>query len=222
MADAGVDRVDHVRDWVDGWVVSRGATPPLVEPWGYTIHVGLPQQVGRHVIGATNDAVREEDVRKATESTRARNTHLKVFADPARVLPWLGPEWEPYGSDDYLMTTELTPAPAPEVPSGYHLRSWTRGAVTRLLITDADGAFAARGQVVPTGASAVVDQIETSEDHRRKGLGRVIMGTLHAAAHATGATRAVLACTPEGHLLYKAVGWRTVAPLTNATYVGPR
>ncbi|MEV5612291.1 GNAT family N-acetyltransferase [Streptomyces sp. NPDC052225] len=214
--------VDHVREWVDGWVVSRGATPPLVEPWGYTIHVGLPQHVGRHVIGATNDAVREDDVRKAAESTRGRNTHLKVFADPARVLPWLGPAWKPYGSGDYLMTTDLAPAAAPAVPSGYRLHSWTRGGVTRLLITDADGSFAARGQVAPTGASAVVDQIETSEDHRRKGLGRVVMGTLQAAAHAQGATRAVLACTPEGRLLYEAVGWRIVAPLTNATYVGPR
>ncbi|MEV1023561.1 GNAT family N-acetyltransferase [Streptomyces sp. NPDC050264] len=211
---------DLVRDWVDGWVVSRGATSPLAEPWGYTIHVGLPEQPGRHVLGATNDGVREEDVRKVAESTRARAFHLKVFADPERVLPWLGPEWQPYGSGDFLMATELTPAAAPQAPAGYRLHTWSRGGVTRVLLTDADGSFAARGQTAPTGASAVVDQIETSGLHRRKGLGRVVMGTLQEAARAQGATRAVLACTPEGRLLYEAVGWRIVAPLTNAKHLG--
>ncbi|WP_428952340.1 GNAT family N-acetyltransferase [Streptomyces sp. cg35] len=211
---------DLVRDWVDGWVVSRGATPPRAEPWGYTIHVGLEEHVGRHVLGATNDGVREDDVRKAAESTHARAFHLKVFADPERVLPWLGPEWRPYGSGDFLMARELTATAAPDVPAGYRLRTWTRSGVTRVLLTDTDGAFAARGQVAPTGASAVVDQIETSEHHRRKGLGTVIMGTLHAAAHALGATRAVLACTPDGRLLYESVGWRIVAPLTNAKHAG--
>ncbi|NEB80994.1 GNAT family N-acetyltransferase [Streptomyces sp. SID14478] len=211
---------DLVRDWVDGWVVSRGATPPLVEPWGYTIHVGQAEHPGRHVLGATNDGVTEDDVRKAAGSTRARAFHLKVFAEPERVLPWLGPEWEPYGSGDFLMAKGVTAAVVPEVPAGYRLRSWTRSGVTRLLITDTDGSFAARGQIALVGASAVVDQIETSEHHRRKGLGTVIMGTLDAAAHAQGATRAVLACTPDGRLLYESVGWRIVAPLTNAKHRG--
>ncbi|GAA2318634.1 GNAT family N-acetyltransferase [Streptomyces kunmingensis] len=211
---------DLVRDWVDGWVVSRGAAPPLVEPWGYTVHVGLPEQPGRHVLGAVNDGVREDDVRKAAESTRARAFHLKVFAEPERVLPWLGPAWQPYGSGDFLMATALVPTAGPAVPPGYRLRTWSRGGVVRALVTDADGAFAARGQVAPTGASAVVDQIETSLRHRRRGLGRVVMAALHAAAAAQGATRAVLACTPEGRLLYEAVGWHVVAPLTNAKHLG--
>ncbi|MFD7295475.1 GNAT family N-acetyltransferase [Streptomyces sp. NPDC059897] len=176
--------------------------------------------MSRHVIGATNEAVTEEAVRKAAESTRGRGTHLKVFADPARVLPWLGPGWKAYGADDFLMATDLTRAAAPPAPSGYIRHIWNRAGVTRVLLTDSSGAFAARGQIAPTGASAVVDQIETSEHHRRKGLGRVVMGTLQSAAHAQGATRAVLACTPEGRFLYESVGWRIEAPLANAKYVG--
>ncbi|MBO1336156.1 GNAT family N-acetyltransferase [Streptomyces sp. VRA16 Mangrove soil] len=212
--------VDHVREWVDGWVVSRGAAPPVAEPWGYTIRGGLMQSPGRHVLGAAGDAVREDDVRKVAESTRGLDLHLKVFADPARVVPWLGAGWEPYGSGDYLMATELRPAPVPDTPDGHVTHLWSRGGVTRILVTDADGTFAARGQVAPVGASAVVDQIETSPAHRRKGLGSLVMHTLHAAALAQGAVRAVLACTPEGRLLYESVGWKIVAPLTNAKYVG--
>ncbi|MFJ4710666.1 GNAT family N-acetyltransferase [Streptomyces sp. NPDC088785] len=210
----------HVRDWVDGWAASRGAAPPLVEPWGYTIYVGLAEHVGRHVLGAANDGVREADVREVAGSVTGRGTHLKVFAERERVLPWLGEGWEPYGADDYLMTTALSGAPAPAVPAGYRLRSWTRGGVTRVLVTDRAGAFAARGQVAPTGASAAVDQIETAAEHRRRGLGSVVMRTLHAAAHEQGAVRGVLACTPAGRLLYESLGWEVVAPLTNATYAG--
>ncbi|MBC9711290.1 GNAT family N-acetyltransferase [Streptomyces sp. TRM66268-LWL] len=210
----------NVREWVDGWVVSRGAAPPVREPWGYTVHGGLRGHVARHVLAATNDDVLEADVRKVSESTRGVDWHLKVFADPERVLPWLAPGWEPYGSGDYLMVTELAPAPVPGVPAGYLMHTWTRGGVARVQITDTDGSFAARGQIAPVGACAVVDQIETAEEHQRKGLGRLVMHTLHAAALAEGATRAVLACTPEGRLLYEAVGWRIVAPLTNAKFVG--
>ncbi|SDJ78772.1 GNAT family N-acetyltransferase [Streptomyces indicus] len=224
MVSAGFEsaREDvNVREWVDGWVVSRGASAPLLEPWGYTIHVGQIPHVARHVLAATNDAVLEADVRKATESARGLNWHLKVFADPERVLPWLAPGWEPYGSGDYLMVTELDASETvPGPPPGYRLHTWDRGGVTRVLLTDSDGSFAARGQIAPVGASAVVDQIETAEEHRRRGLGKVVMRTLHAAARAQGSTRAVLACTPEGRLLYEAVGWRTVAPLTNAKFVG--
>ncbi|NGO79287.1 GNAT family N-acetyltransferase [Streptomyces sp. YC504] len=210
----------NVREWVDGWVVSRGTTPPIPEPWGYTIHGGFPMHVGRHVLSATNDDVLEADVRKVTESSRGLGVHLKVFADPDRVHPWLAPGWEPYGAGDYLMVTELKPAPVPEVPDGYVMHTWTRGGVVRVLLTDTDGSFAARGQIAPVGACAVADQIETAEQHQRRGLGRIVMHTLHVAARAEGSTRAVLACTPQGRLLYEAVGWRIVAPLTNAKFVG--
>ncbi len=210
----------NVREWVEGWVVSRGAGEPVVQPWGYTVHVGQIGHVSRHVLGATHDDVLEADVRKVTESTRGIDWHLKVFADPERVLPWLAPGWEPYGSGDYLMVTDLTAGPVPELPDGFRLHTWNRGGVTRILIADAEGSFAARGQIAPVGESAVVDQIETSALHRRKGLGKIVMHTLHAAALAQGSTRAVLACTPEGRLLYEAVGWRIVAPLTNAKFVG--
>ncbi|MFI7012161.1 GNAT family N-acetyltransferase [Streptomyces sp. NPDC050145] len=206
----------RVRDWVGGWVLSRGATPPLPEPWGFTVHVGLASHVSRHVLGAANDGVREDDVRRAARSVRAVGAQLKVFADPERVLPWLGPEWEPYDLGDVLMTTELTDAEPPAPPAGYHLHTWTRDGVTRVLLTDTEGSFAARGQTATTGASTVVDMIETSEDHRRRGLGRVVMGTLQAAARAQGARQGVLAGTPSGRLLYRSLGWHTVAPLTNA------
>ncbi|RFU86747.1 GNAT family N-acetyltransferase, partial [Streptomyces triticagri] len=201
-----------VRAWVDGWIVSRGAAPPVVETWGYTIDVGLPGHVGRHVFAGTDDAVREADVREVTGAVTGVGTQLKVFAEPARVVPWLGPGWEPFGSGDYLMTARLVPGGAVAVPDGYRLRTWTAGGVFRCLVTDSGGSFAARGQIAVTGATAVVDQIETDAAHRRRGLGAVVMRTLAAEGAALGAETGVLACTPEGRLLYEAVGWSVRAP----------
>ncbi|MFG3049638.1 GNAT family N-acetyltransferase [Kitasatospora sp. NPDC048239] len=213
-----------VRSWVDGWIASRMAAPPTVEPWGYTVDVGVVGHVTRHVFDATGDAVREADVRKVAGSVRTGGTWLKIFAEPAVITPWLGPEWWIDDEPGYLMTVPLTPAPAHRLtaPDGYRLRSWVRGDVVRTMVATADGALAARGQIAVGGATAVVDQIETSADHRRKGLGSLVMRVLATAAHERGAQTGVLAGTPDGHALYASLGWQVLAPLTSAKYLDPQ
>ncbi|MGV9270358.1 GNAT family N-acetyltransferase [Kitasatospora sp. NPDC003701] len=211
-----------VRSWVDGWVVSRSAAPPIVEPWGYTVDVGVTDHVTRHVLDATGGAVREADVHKVVGAVRAPGTWLKIFADPAVVTPWLGPRWWVDDEPGYLMTVPLGAAHGLTAPAGYRLRTWARGDVVRALVTAEDGSLAARGQIAVTGATAVADQIETAAEHRRRGLGSLVMRTLAGAAHDRGAQTGVLAGTPDGHALYTALGWRVVAPLTSAKYLGPQ
>ncbi|WP_328750454.1 GNAT family N-acetyltransferase [Streptomyces sp. NBC_00285] len=118
------------------------------------------------------------------------------------------------------------PADAPaaarmNVPDGYRMRVWSAGGARRMLVTAPDGSLAARGQVAPTGATAVFDQIETAPAHRRRGLGSVVMRTLQASAAAEGAETGVLAGTPAGRALYESLGWHVEAPLTSAKFVGP-
>ncbi|MGW3814284.1 GNAT family N-acetyltransferase [Streptomyces sp. NPDC005046] len=221
---AAVDRI--VRARVDGWVVSRGAAPPVVEGWGYTIDVGQKGHVTRHVLGAANDHVEEAAVRKVADAVTAAGVWLKVFAEPSVVRPWLGTGWWIDPEPGYLMSAPLTDAgsAAPErsLPVGYRLRTWTLGGVTRALVTASDGSWAARGQIAPTGRTAVVDQIETSVEHRRRGLGRLVMRTLTRAAADQGAETGVLAGTPEGRALYESLGWRVEAPLLSGHHVGNR
>ncbi|MEU6994707.1 GNAT family N-acetyltransferase [Streptomyces sp. NPDC046465] len=199
-----------VRSWVEGWVVSRGAAPPVVEPWGFTVDVGLSGHITRHVLADADEPL----VRKITETATAPGTWLKVFLPPGIVAPWVAPGWR-FDDDGFLMTAPLRPTVA-ETPDGYQVRSWTRGGVTRLLVLTLDGAFAARGQVaVPgPGRTAVFDQIETSVDHRRKGLGSLVMRTLANVAAEAGSSAAVLGATDEGRALYEFLGWRTHGPLT--------
>ncbi len=209
-----------MRAWVDGWVVSRGAAPPVVEPWGYTVDVGLAQHVTRHVLGATEERVEEAAVRKVADAVTGAGVWLKVFAEPARVAPWLGSGWWVDPEPGCLMSTPFAGDPAPPVPDGYRLRTWSRGGVVRVLVTAPEGSWAARGQIAPTGATAVADQIETAPAHRRRGLGRFVMRTLAQAAVARGAGTGVLVGTPEGRSLYESLGWRVEARLTSARFTG--
>ncbi|MET9869637.1 GNAT family N-acetyltransferase [Streptomyces sp. NPDC006129] len=214
-----MDRI--VQAWVDGWIVSRGAADPVPEPWGCTIDVGANGHVTRHVFGATGDALDEASVRKVAESVTGAGVWLKVFRDPSVVSGWLGDDWWIDPEPGYLMTVPLTADAAPDAPEGYRLRSWSRGGVTRVLVAAPDGSLAARGQIAPTGATAVVDQIETAPEHRRRGLGGVVMRTLQSAAVQQGARTGVLAGTPAGRGLYEALGWEVVALLTSAKHVPP-
>ncbi|KPI01201.1 GCN5-related N-acetyltransferase [Actinobacteria bacterium OK074] len=210
-----------VRAWIDGWVVSRGAAPPVREPWGYTVDVGQVEQVTRHVFDALNDAVDEADVRKVASAVTGAGVWLKVFTEPERVGPWLGDGWR-LDATGYLMSTRLDPtsAPPPAAPTGYRTRTWSRGGVIQTLIAAPDGALAARGQIALPGRTAVLDRIETAPAHRRKGLGSLVVRTLEHAAANQGAEEAVLGGTPEGRALYEALGWRVEAPLTSAKFTG--
>lgn len=199
-----------VRAWVDGWVISRGAAPPVEEPWGFTVDVGLPQQVTRHVVPCADEAL----VRKSVERATAPGTWLKVFTAPETIAPWLTPVWA-YDAPGFLMPTTLRPS-VTDLPAGYRLRTWIRGDVTRALVVGADGTFAARGQVAgrPRAGCVVFDQIETAPAHRRQGLGRAVMHALANAAFAAGARTGVLGATNAGQGLYASLGWVAQAPLT--------
>ncbi|MGW8993641.1 GNAT family N-acetyltransferase [Streptomyces zhihengii] len=201
--------------WVRGWVVSRGAADPVATPWGFTVDVGQVRHATRHVLTAGDEAT----VRAVAARVAAPTVWLKVFAEPADVVRWAGPDWQ-VDEPGWLMCTALRPAPAPAVPAGLTLRTWRRGGVVRVLVTADDGSFAARGQVAATGATAVVDQIETAPHHRRKGLGRLVMHTLQQAALDQGADVAVLGASPDGRALYESLGWHVQAPLVSLFHTG--
>ncbi|RAG82953.1 GNAT family N-acetyltransferase [Streptacidiphilus pinicola] len=210
-----------VADWVSGWVVSRGASEPASRPWGWTIDVGQPAQVARHVVVDADRARVEEAAARA----QGEGWWLKVFLPEAAEAPeslageWLGPRWA-FDSAAYLMTAELGPTEPGVPPAGYELRTWTRGGVVRALVAAPDGSLAARGQAGLAGEVAVPDQILTVPGHQRRGLGSVVMRALQREAYAAGATRAVLGATTEGRALYESLGWRSRTAFASAYRVG--
>ncbi|AZM93772.1 GNAT family N-acetyltransferase [Streptomyces sp. W1SF4] len=209
------DTAGAVHAWVRGWAVSRGAADPVPAPWGFTLDVGLPGHVARHVLTAADEAA----VRKITENPAAPGTWLKAPAPPEEFESWLGPGWSLAGGPGFLMSAPPHAARAgarPAVADGYRLDTWIRDGVARALVRTAAGAFAARGQAGMAGPVFVVDQVETDPAHQRRGLGRLLMHALTDATAERGATQGVLVATPEGRALYETTGWRVVAPLTGA------
>lgn len=213
-----------VRSWIDGWTVSRGAAGPVDEPWGWTIDVGEFWQTGRHVLPDGDEAT----VRTLAAERAVPGRWLKVFLPRVPiahgtphtaedvVAPWLVPGWT-LGHPGFLMTAELRRDPV-EVPAGHTVRTWITGGVIRATVTAPDGTLAARGQITPTGATAVADRIATAPEHRRKGLGSFLMRTLQHAALDSGARTGVLVGTVEGRALYEALGWQAHAPMVSAHF----
>jgi GNAT superfamily N-acetyltransferase len=201
-----------VSGWIDGWTVSRGAADPVPQPWGWTIDVGQAAHVSRHVLPQPTEA----EVRKLVATTSAAGTWLKLFAEDDTVRPWICAGWQ-FGPPGYLMTVPLT-AERPEPRPGYTLTSWTRGGVTRVLVRNEEGHFAARGQIAVTGATAVADQIATADEHQRRGLGSLVMRTLQGVAHSAGAATGILVGSPDGQALYRSLGWTTRSPMASLVH----
>ncbi|KKZ70539.1 GNAT family N-acetyltransferase [Streptomyces showdoensis] len=196
--------------WVAGWTVSRGTPPAVVEPWGYRIHVGLPRHPFRHVLPHPDAA----SVGRLCAAITEPYAWLKVMATPEEVAPWITEGWTIPDDPGFMMTKKLDPAARPAPPDGYARTTETDEGVIRVRILAPDGTLAARGQIAPTGETAVADQIETDPAHRRRGLGANVMRTLEAAAAQAGAETGVLAATTDGMALYDSLDWYYRGPLT--------
>ncbi|MFI7701939.1 GNAT family N-acetyltransferase [Nonomuraea sp. NPDC049480] len=200
-----------VRAWVDGWVISRNTSKPVREPWGLRVDVGLPGHVSRHVVAVPTPGI----LRHLTATLTTPGTWLKLCAPAYAVAPLLPAPWT-VKDREFMMTAPLARTAPPEAPPGYTLAVTTRAGVTAARLLTAAGEVAARGQFALAGSAAVIDQVETAADHRRRGLGTVIMRTLSARAASLGARTGILVATAEGQALYETLGWTLHTPMTAA------
>ena len=191
--------------WVHGWAISRNTTEPVRVRSGYRVDVGLPGHRVRYVLPAYDAEL--------VDGLGRPETWLKIRGEVALDARWQ--VWPP----EYLMTTELRAAPV-TVAASYELKHALRGRIVEATVTAADGSVAARGKAALTGEAAVFDQIETDPQHRRRGLGRTVMGALSSAAQYAGATTGVLVATEDGRALYTALGWMLDSPMTAAVSRG--
>ncbi|PNE40466.1 GNAT family N-acetyltransferase [Streptomyces noursei] len=203
-----------VRTWVAGWVVSRQRPQAVEHPWGLYVDVGRPDQVGRHVLPDPD----ESSVRAATASVTAPYTWLKLPVETETAEPWLPAGWVADKEEaGHLMAADLR-ATHPVAPAGYHASLATADGVIHVRVHDARGDLAAKGQMAVVGPAMVVDQVQTEEAHRRRGLGGFVMRTLADRALTEGATLGVLGATDEGRALYESLGWLRHSGLAACIY----
>ena len=123
-------------------------------------------------------------------------------------------------AEESFMAVELHHQAARAVPAGYVVdvaeARAARGTVLRAVASpDVGGAEdldAASGRAGLTAAgTAVPDKIQTSEAHRRRGLGGAVMDALVDECRRRGAAHGLLVASVDGAGLYAALGWRRVA-----------
>ena len=142
--------------------------------------------------------------------------------------------FEVRSAEESLMGIALDQQAVREVPAPYELDVQEVGAAVGVARVDAelapapatvlratawvgeghpgegDDAATGRAALTPAG-TAVLDRVETDDEHRRRGLGGAVVHALVAESRRRGATRGLLVASVDGALLYGSLGWEPLA-----------
>ena len=191
--------------WLHGWARARGVGMPrdLGDCW--QVQIGWPSQRMRYVFPLPSPQL-------STLAATITDTlvYLKCFTTIESMMTLLPSGWMVEPQCAMMLLDDLN-APTPVCGDGYRLD--TNGRTACVVVGDA---AVAEGQVVVEQGLAVFVGIKVNPAHRRRGLGRVVMGALTAMARDLDAQRGALVATQEGQILYRALGWRDYAPYVSA------
>ncbi|SFG26952.1 Acetyltransferase (GNAT) family protein [Novosphingobium sp. CF614] len=207
MFGEGRDRA-LVRAWLEGRSISRGLPAPVFDRGSWRVDTNLDDERVRWVFAAPEEGI------TAIGREVTKPFHLLKLCGEAEVLLSLLPDRWRLMSSSYFMSADITLS-GPVVPLGYDLELSAEGGVNHAAIFARDGKLAASGFAVETEEAFVYDRIRTEPDHRRRGLGRAVMGAL-ASCRKSAASQQVLTATEEGKALYLSMGWTVLSPYVTA------
>lgn len=199
---------DLILRWHRGWALARGQPPVEHTPDGLRVRYGTPG-LRMEFIAVRADADPDSVRRLAAQAATMPDTVLTVPTTSASVVrAVLAGAGLVVGDDtEALMSRPLGGHPDPGPPASYRTVVTATGATVGVRVLHSSGVAAARGRAVLAGGDAVPVDITTAPDHRRRGLGSVVMGALAARAVDAGAGTGVLVASPNGRQLYAALGW---------------
>lgn len=196
--------------WATGWALSRGTPAPVPTEGAFRIEVGLPQHKARYIFPQCSG-----DVRRLAETLYDPEVFIKVCAPPEPVQELLPSHWK-IDRIGFMMTHRFSESREIPTPAGYTLELASTPPVLTAQVTDSSGLIAASGRIALVGSFAIYDQIQTHEQHRRRGLGSVIMNALREATANHRIDQGLLVATPDGRELYAALGWQMHSLYTTA------
>lgn len=198
--------------WLEGRSIARGVAAPVADQGGFRVDTRNATEVCRWVFAADRPGLR-----LLGRTIRQPGYLLKLCGDVPTLRAALPDAWQVEGGT-YVMQASGAPFDH-SLPSRYRVTTASSGAGVQVRITTAAGDLAASGYGGETECAFVYDRIVTAPDHRRQGLGRVVMATLQASRRHADAPE-LLVATEDGRALYTALGWRTLSPYSTASY-GP-
>ena len=165
-----------------------------------------------------------EDLREAVRDQE--QILLTVFGDAGEDPKAMGlkAQAEPERFMTMDMDPELQDVEPPLLPEGYEARVDQPMEGSRRLRILAVGAstapegeeeLAALGWVTEEDGTAVYDRIWTSPNHRRRGLGSLVMRYLTSEVMSEGEiSRGLLVASPDGQKLYSHLAWTDLGPVS--------
>jgi len=212
MADSSVDPA-LVLAWLTARSIARDLPLPVHDRGGFRVDTNSAEEVRRWLFPSMH-----EGLTAIGRDVSAPRHFLKLCGDNSDLRNALPSNWE-IQPKSYFMKAGVTSAPTPPLPDGYQLGRHQTGPVTRVRIIAPDASLAASGYAAEAADVFVYDRIETSPDHRRKGLGGAVMFAL-AAARRSPAAPQLLVATEDGRKLYTTLGWTVLSPYATAAILG--
>ncbi len=204
--------METVRRWIAGWRLCRGLDQPIEYGDVLLAQLNLPGR--ERELFTDNPAVIDRLAAVVTETTWLTVTTPYGDAVAERLV---AAGLRPFAEQKVLMSSALGDHPQPAAPAAYELIVRSDGVLDRVELRAADGTIAARGMMATVGTDAVMHDIHADPDHRRRGLGSVVMGALSQRALDRGAHDGLLMATEIGVQLYRSLGWLPEATMVTAS-----
>lgn len=204
--------------WLRARSLSRGLPQPVPDSGGLRVDSGLPNETRRYLFPRAVGGLRE-----IAERIREPRIPLKLCDTPETMRSYLPPRWEIFPPNFVMSCNRAFDRRngGQHLPDGYRLELRTASAVTEACVLSTTGELAASGYAACHNDTFVYDRIVTAENHRRKGLGTIIMTAL-ASTRPASAGLQILVATPAGRELYRSLGWTDYAPYTSAVILEER
>jgi hypothetical protein len=196
--------------WQAAHSIARNSPPPVSDRGGFRVDTRSEKEVKRWVFPQLC-----EGLRAVAHDIMAPRHYLKLCGSDEELRSALPARWE-LQPTNYFMGAVVATLDTNPLPNGYRMELHQAGPVTRACIISPDGDLAASGCAAETADVFIYDRIETSQDHRRKGLGVAVMIALGAARKSLVSPQ-LLVATGDGRNLYASLGWTVLAPLAAAT-----
>lgn len=192
--------------WLTARSIARGLPAPVPDHGGWRVDTGAPEERCRHVFVDLSPEL------MTLGAAIYRPFHLlKACVEDARFAAALPARWRLAATSHVMIGTASAPGPC---PAGYRVERLDDGRRLAVRIIANDGALAASGYAAVASGVFAYDRIVTAPGHRRRGLGRCVMGAL--GERAPDRATPMLVATEMGRQLYERLGWRVVAPYASA------